>query len=197
MAVRAAPSVLILAGGQGSRMGGADKGLVRYRGTALVDHVIRRLNLPPERIAISANRNRAFYRERAPLVFADLPEYRNCGPMAALASLASQLQPDEEWLLVVPCDTPQLPPDLAETFEAAAGGFSDCSAFYAATSVQRHFSVMYVRIRILSSAAAYLDSGRHSLQGWLRQHSARAVPFPDEAAFGNCNTPQDLENRNA
>lgn len=33
---------LILAGGQGSRMGGVDKGLVQWHNKALIDHVIEK-----------------------------------------------------------------------------------------------------------------------------------------------------------
>ena len=48
---------LILAGGQGSRMGGVDKGLVQWHNKALIDHVIEKIRPQVSHIAISANRN--------------------------------------------------------------------------------------------------------------------------------------------
>ena len=53
---------LILAGGQGSRMGGLDKGLQPLQGRPLVEHAIERLRPQVGALAISANRNVDVYR---------------------------------------------------------------------------------------------------------------------------------------
>lgn len=55
---------LILAGGQGSRMGGVDKGLVQWHNKALIDHVIEKIRPQVSHIAISANRNLESYAQR-------------------------------------------------------------------------------------------------------------------------------------
>ena len=47
---------IILAGGEGRRMGGIDKGLTLFRGRPLIEHVIERLQPQVCDIAISANR---------------------------------------------------------------------------------------------------------------------------------------------
>ena len=52
---------VVLAGGQGSRMGGVDKGLVPFRGRPLVEHVIERLRPQVDTILINANRNPEAY----------------------------------------------------------------------------------------------------------------------------------------
>ncbi|MCV6797796.1 NTP transferase domain-containing protein, partial [Achromobacter ruhlandii] len=52
---------LILAGGQGSRMRGSDKGLVLLRGEPLVAHVARRLAPQVGPLLLSANRNADSY----------------------------------------------------------------------------------------------------------------------------------------
>ncbi|MGL5010390.1 MAG: NTP transferase domain-containing protein, partial [Paracoccaceae bacterium] len=46
---------VILAGGQGLRMGGADKALLPLAGQPLLAHVIARLEPQVERLAVSAN----------------------------------------------------------------------------------------------------------------------------------------------
>ena len=58
---------LVLCGGAGRRMGGADKPLTPWRGTPMVDHVLA--SVPPAipRL-ISANRNIDAYGRRAPVV---------------------------------------------------------------------------------------------------------------------------------
>lgn len=184
---------LIMAGGQASRMGGCDKGLVLYKGGALIDHVIWRLNLPLANIAISANRNKTIYARRAAQVFQDLPLYHGCGPLAALASAAVEMPAQEEWLLVVPCDTPDLPPDMPDYFLKAGVREPECLAFYASTEERSHYSIMLLRPILLHRAARYLLAGKRSLRGWLEEECAQAVVFPNEADFRNYNTLQDLE----
>src|SRR3954468_16635055 len=52
---------LILAGGRGSRMGGADKGLQNFNGVPLALHTLMRLSPQVGDIMINANRNLAVY----------------------------------------------------------------------------------------------------------------------------------------
>ena len=52
---------LVLAGGQGTRMGGADKGLQLLDGTPLALHALRRLAPQVGTMLVSANRNHAAY----------------------------------------------------------------------------------------------------------------------------------------
>jgi len=48
---------LVLAGGQGRRMGSVDKGLVLLQGRPLVRHVIERFAPQVDEILVNANRN--------------------------------------------------------------------------------------------------------------------------------------------
>ncbi len=52
---------LVLAGGQGSRMGGVDKGLQPFRGEPLALHALRRLQAQTGAAMVSANRNLGAY----------------------------------------------------------------------------------------------------------------------------------------
>ena len=54
---------LLLAGGRGRRMGGADKGLLLLDGKPLALHTLRRLRPQVATVLISANRNAAFYQQ--------------------------------------------------------------------------------------------------------------------------------------
>ncbi|MDP2253153.1 MAG: NTP transferase domain-containing protein, partial [Thiobacillus sp.] len=54
-------AAVILAGGQGRRMGGADKGLIDYRGRPLVEWALAALAPQVGEILISANRNLDLY----------------------------------------------------------------------------------------------------------------------------------------
>lgn len=186
-------SALIMAGGEGRRMGGQDKGLVIHKGKAFIDYVAGALRPQVDNIAISANRNMEEYARRTPHVFSDARQWQGLGPLAALGTAASDMQlAKADWLLVVPCDTPNLPADMVVRFLQAANA-SSARAFYAETASKPHYSVMFVRPQILQSTPAYLQTGLRTLHGWLEQEHAVAVVFPDEKAFANYNSPQDMQ----
>jgi len=109
-------TALILAGGASSRMGGIDKGLVDVAGHPLVEHVAARLSPQVAGVLISANRNLPLWRRYGWPVLTDAaPAGR--GPLAGI--LAGLEQCPTDWLLVVPCDAPALPQDLAARLAAA------------------------------------------------------------------------------
>lgn len=185
---------LILAGGQGKRMGGADKGLTEWQGKPLIDHVIEKIRPQVDHIAISANRNLEEYARRSTHVFSDARQWQHFGPLAALCTAANDLQiAKADWLLVVSCDMPHLPDDLVQQFLAVSKKTPLCNAFYAETPVRQQYSVMFIRSPILQSAVPYLYSGMRTLRGWLQQQRARAAAFPSDEDFVNYNTPEDLE----
>lgn len=187
-------SALIMAGGQGLRMGGKDKGLVLWKGKAFVDYVVEALYPQVDNIAISINRNFEEYAERTPNVFTDARQWQGLGPLAALATAACNIQLNmAEWLLIVPCDTLLLPDDLVATFIAAAENDPSVHAFYAETATQPHYSVMFIRPRLLQSTPAYLSTGMRTLQGWLEQQHAQAVRFDNEQSFMNFNSEQEID----
>jgi|JI10StandDraft_1071094.scaffolds.fasta_scaffold40563_4 molybdopterin-guanine dinucleotide biosynthesis protein A len=105
-------SAIILAGGEGRRMQGADKGLVDYQDLPLIAHVSRRLpSVVRERI-ISCNRNANRY-SRYGSTISDDPRFGSfAGPLAGLATALAICQQD--WVLVTPCDLPNYPTDFAE-----------------------------------------------------------------------------------
>ncbi|MCF7528694.1 molybdenum cofactor guanylyltransferase MobA [Neisseria lisongii] len=185
---------LILAGGMGSRMDNADKGLVHWHNRPLIDHVIERIRPQVDRIAVSANRNIEEYAARTPHVFPDARQWQHCGPLAALCTAANDLLlAQADWLLIVPCDMPLLPENLVSRCLAMAKRTPLSNAFYVETPVRQQYSVMFIRPQILQSAVPYLYSGMRTIRGWLQQQRARVVPFDDEAAFANYNTPEDLK----
>ncbi|WP_107879290.1 molybdenum cofactor guanylyltransferase MobA [Neisseria animaloris] len=187
--------VLIMAGGEGNRMGGQDKGMVMWKNKAFIDHVIDRIGPQVSHIAISANRNLEEYAKRSTHVFPDARQWQGLGPLAALCTAANDIQlAKTDWLLIVPCDSLNLPHNLVETFLNAARKSPVASAFYAQTGAQPHYSIMFIRPQLLQSTVAYLYTGMRTLRGWLQQQRARPVSFASEAEFVNYNSPQDMEN---
>ena len=108
-------SALILAGGAGQRMGGQDKGLVKFHDRPLVAHVLTRIQSQVDEILISANRNLDDYQALGYPVLRDASDGYQ-GPLAGM--LAGLYAARHAWVLMVPCDTPLLPADLVRQLTA-------------------------------------------------------------------------------
>ena len=177
---------LILAGGAGRRSGGRDKGLLDWQGRPLVAWVSERLRHQTCHLQISCNRNLAAYAGYADRVFSDR---LSCfqGPLAGLDALPSD--PAEEFLLVVPCDTPDLPLDLAARLQRALAAQPDsCDLAYATARGQHHYLHTLLRRRCLASLPGYLAGGGRSVRGWHAQLRCVSVEFADAgSAFDNHN----------
>lgn len=185
---------VILAGGEGRRMGGADKGLLMLDGRPLVAWVLERLRPQVDALLISANRNPERYGEfGVPLVADATPGFAGplAGVQAALAGSATSL------LLCVPCDSPGLPADLAARLRRALDRNNALLAVPAAAGrVHRAFCLL--RREAMPSLDAFLAAGERKLAHWQRQAGAVEVDFEDQAeAFVNINSPDDLDRAGA
>ena len=192
-------TALVLAGGQGSRMGGLDKGLQTHAGQSLVAHAVGRLraqSLPPEALLINANRHLEAYQALGlPLVSDRLPDFP--GPLAGfLVGMESARSP---WLLTVPCDSPDFPLDLLERLWQAVQASSADLAFASAPDEsgllrpQPVFCLM--RCHLQASLSSFLAQGGRKIGQWLREPPHVMVPFDrpgDAQAFRNFNTLDDL-----
>jgi molybdopterin-guanine dinucleotide biosynthesis protein A len=179
---------LILAGGAGRRMGGADKGLLDYQGQPLVAQVLARLAPQVDSLLISANRHLDVYaRFGHPLVSDDQPDYP--GPLAGLA--AGLAACPGEWLVCVPCDCPALPLDLVKRLLVAAQDRSAAIAV-ATTGGRMQPTFQLCRRSLLPALLAYLASGERKVGGWCRAQAAIEVEFTDTSAFRNLNRPDEL-----
>ncbi|TAM27934.1 MAG: molybdenum cofactor guanylyltransferase MobA [Paraburkholderia sp.] len=200
---------LVLAGGRGQRMGGADKGLQLLRGRPLAAHVLARLAPQVGALAISANRHQDVYAALgAPwhaAVLADtLPDFP--GPLAGL--LAGLQAAKTPWLLTAPCDSPWLPADLAARLAAAAlaqdadiatvvttsatGDSAGDSAGNSAGNSTLHPVFALVRTSLADDLAAFLGAGERKVRAWYARHKTVEVNFADERAFYNINSLQEL-----
>ena len=184
---------LILAGGRGSRMGGADKGLQNHRGVPLAMHAMLRLSPQVGHVMINANRNLGAYDAFGVPVWPDaLPDYP--GPLAGF--LAGLEHCETPYLVTVPCDTPDFPDDLVARLAAALEA-EDAELAMAATpgpdgqpQLQPVFCLM--RTALMESLVAFTQGGQRKIDRWTAQHRGATVLFDDAAAFFNANTADEL-----
>ena len=180
---------LVLAGGQGSRMGGVDKGLQLFRGKPMVAHVIERLGPQVDEILINANRNPADYERFGHRVIADEIE-GFAGPLAGFERGLAHASHD--LVVTVPCDSPFLPLDLASRLREAMTR-ETAQIAYARTGEQPHPVFCLMRRDVHESLKRFLGSGQRKIDKWFAQLRSVEVPFDDEAdAFLNINTREEL-----
>jgi molybdopterin-guanine dinucleotide biosynthesis protein A len=188
---------LLLAGGRGMRMGGADKGLQPLHGEPLAGHVLKRLAPQTGALLISANRHPDIYAALgAPFgaeVIADtLPDFP--GPLAGL--LAGLRAARGEYVLSAPCDTPWLPADLAARLGLAlarnAADIATVTTSDANGNVSLHPVVALLRTGLADDLAAFLHAGERKVRAWYARHKTVEVGFTDERAFYNINFLQEL-----
>jgi molybdopterin-guanine dinucleotide biosynthesis protein A len=180
---------LILAGGQGRRMGGVDKGLQLLKGKPLVGWVVERLQPQVTEVVINANQNQSEYIRFGHRVVSD--EIGGfAGPLAGLhAGLKVSTHP---FLVTVPCDSPFLPTDLvARLHGALVAKHADLAV--AKTGEQPHPVFALVRATLLGHLTAFLAGGGRKIDAWYASLNVVEVPFDDQAeAFSNINTRAEL-----
>jgi molybdenum cofactor guanylyltransferase len=181
---------LVLAGGQGRRMGGVDKGLQPLQGRPLMQHVIERLRPQVGDVLINANQNLERYAEFGCPVVPD----RIGGFAGPLAGLDAGLHATDAPLIVtVPCDSPFLPHDLVARLAAARSAI-DADVAVARTGNQPHPVFALVCGRVRSHLADFLARGERKIDRWYASLNVVEVAFDDEVdAFANINTRAELE----
>ena len=180
---------VVLAGGQGSRMGGVDKGLQLFRGKPMVAHVIERFAPQVGELLINANRNPDDYGRFGHRVIAD--EIQGfAGPLAGfergLAHASGAL------VVTAPCDSPFLPVDLVGRLRAALER-EGAQLAVAKTGDQAHPVFSLMRRDVHASLRDFLSSGQRKIDRWYAALRVVEVSFDDEAdAFLNINTREEL-----
>lgn len=188
---------VIIAGGEGQRLGGVRKADLRIGGMRQVDRVIAALGDVARPILLSsgpAARSVAVPAECVAVPDLDAP----CvGPLAGLAAAISHLDRagiGEGLLVSVAVDTPFLPEDFVQRMNAALGSASAAFAawgedFYPPNAIWRIESLRTLPRGVASGAApGSLKALQHELGGrrvnWREDHTANP--------FRNINTMSDL-----
>jgi len=185
---------VVLAGGQGRRMGGVDKGLVELAGAPMVAHVLARLAPQVGAVLINANQNLDRYRALGPPVVPDAVG-GFAGPLAGLH--AGLTGASGELVVTVPCDSPFLPFDLVARLRAALER-EGAQLAVAKTFDQPHPVFALVRRDVLPNLAAFLAAGGRKIDAWYASLRVVEVAFDDEAeAFRNINTTGELTDAEA
>lgn len=180
----------ILAGGQGSRLGGVDKALVEFEGRSLLSRTLASLGTGFAQTLISYNGADARIAECGASAVPDLREDFP-GPLAGVEALLHAAT--SGWLLTMPVDLRDIPPDLPETLCRAlvAGRKGTGLAIRDADGLQPLVALWPVRAGRIATTAA-LDAGARA--AYLLQQSMQfQIQDISPRRLGNLNTPSDFE----
>ena len=180
---------VILAGGQGRRMGTVDKGLRELRGKAMAAWVIERFAPQVDEVLINANQNLDVY---ARFGYRVIPDEIGgfAGPLAGLQRGLSEAS--HPLVATSPCDTPFLPADLVARLHAALE--ADAARLAVARPGDQPHPVFCVcRRDVLPHLTAFLQQGGRKIDAWYATLKVVEVVFDDQPdAFSNINTPSEL-----
>ena len=191
------PLGVILAGGQATRMGGGDKGLLTLGGQTILGHVIERLAPQVAAMALNANGDAARF---ADLKLPVLPDSIDgfAGPLAGvLAGLDWAASQGADAIVTAAADTPFFPGDLVPQLLLAGEGMTHplvlATTPDAGGGTARHPTFGLWPVALRDDLRAALQDGLRKVVMWTQKHGGREVLFPHEAAFFNINTPEDLK----
>lgn len=182
---------IILAGGEGRRLGGVDKGLVNVQGRPLIEYVIEAIHPDIDDILIVANRHHDSYAAYGYPVVADDPS-GFAGPMAGM--LTGLRTTAEEYIqfqaIFVPVDAARLPNNYVDRLrEASTSGLA---------VAQNADGLQPVCCLIASehhdNFAHAFESGERSPSKWLQAQNAAISDFShDPDCLWSINTPDELQ----
>ena len=190
------PFGVILAGGQATRMGGGDKGLLKLGEQSILAHVIERLSPQVAGMALNANGDADRF---AGLGLPVLPDSIEgfAGPLAGvLAGLDWAAAQGGETIVTAAADTPFFPGDLVPRLLLAGEGMKNPLVLAATPDAvrgrARHPTFGLWPVALRDDLRSALEGGLRKVVMWTEQHAGREALFPHADAFFNINTPDDL-----
>ena len=186
---------LIMIGGQSRRMGGGIKSFIEFNHKNLFDRILERTKPQIKRIIINCNS------EEKKLIKYGIPIIKDLkkgylGPLAGIHSAMNWIknhEPDTEWLITLPGDTPFIPKDLISRFKKKLS--SKSKIILAKSNKKIHPVIGAWHISLFNSLDSHLDIGVRKIMYWANMHPIDYINFPIEnyEPFFNINTKEDLD----
>lgn len=185
--IDAVPAGCLIAGGDGSRMGG-DKANILLGGKPLYQHALDRLRPQVGRLAVNS--------APADWVPADIPTLPDTqadqGPLMGLqiGLLWAEMR-GFKWLFTAPIDCPFLPRDVVQ--QLVRGRADGSLAIVAEAGGRAHNLTALWHVDVLPTVIAQLDQSQRSAHRLISALPLNMVEFEEPRAFFNINTPGDLK----
>ena len=187
---------VILAGGEARRLGGEDKARILLNGKPLIRHVMDAVAPQARSVTVSCHDQPDRFADLAIPVIADEFAER-LGPIGGILSAldyAAAHDPESEFILSVPTDTPFLPDDLVRRLKHARQ-IADLNMACACSGDQIHPVIALWPVAIRDILRRSLERApERNVRNWARRIGCAYAIWPNEPhdPFFNINTPEDL-----
>lgn len=187
-------TAVIIAGGKGSRLNGADKGLLCSNNVPFIASILTRIQPQVAQLCINANRNQTQYAQYGYPVFADQLNNENKlyqGPLAGIASAMQQV--NTPYIITLPCDAPYPPYDLVRRL-CIAHHQQHSDIALAHDGIRSQFLHALLPVVLQNDLLHFLQQGERRVGRWYVQHNVALADFSDQPdAFVNINTTQQYQ----
>jgi molybdopterin-guanine dinucleotide biosynthesis protein A len=200
--MNASLSVIILAGGQSSRMG-RDKALIMVEGIPLLQRTCAIALQCSSQVVVVTSEIRDYSTivpDRCWVIEEKLfpGKSKPQGPLVGFAQGLVQIK--TAWVLLLACDLPRLNQDILQHWMRQLSQVGDAIALLPQGEKGWEPLCGFYRTDCLPSLTQFMEQGGRSLQAWLAQTSVQTIQFSDDpdtrrqeqAMLFNCNTPEDL-----
>lgn len=180
---------VVLAGGMARRMGGQDKGLIKYLDRPLVEYALEAQQAVTDQVLLNANRNQDQYSLYGVEVINDLTDSFD-GPLAGV--YAAMMQCGADVLLVTPCDSPLVTAThLQKLLQVREEADADIAVAFDGQRIHPVF--LALKRSLHDSLNAFLQAGDRKIDIWLAKHHTVQADFSDSPEiFKNINTLDEL-----
>lgn len=186
-------SGVIIAGGQGSRVGYQQKALLPYQGEPILKPILERLSGQLKQVWVNANAELERYQSYSNHIFSDA--YQGfLGPLAGMHAAWQHIE--TEWAVFVPCDNPNIPNDFVERLVSAyKEDPNPIVVVFDGERLQPLYLMMHRSMR--DSLGKAIDIGHLSVNRWVKENPFTQASFADccPHSFKNMNTLDSFDKR--
>lgn len=161
-------AAVILAGGEGSRMGGEDKGLVHFQQRPMISWTLEKITPLVNEVLINCNRNISQYKSFGVGVVSD-EKTGFLGPLAGVQAALNELSKRHTHLLILPCDTPLVSESLLERLVQQCTEKPD-HIIYLNEAGRAHFLHAIIPTQYAENLNQSLDAGVRAVYRWYNQY---------------------------
>ncbi len=191
------PAGVILAGGRSRRMAGANKALQPLAGKPLLSHVIARFQPQCCSLCLSVESIEPLWDRFGLQQVADTQAGSN-GPLGGVLAALEVTRHQSEWLMLVPCDAPFLPLELAKRLGDCASSEQRLAALVSYQDEWQPTFSLWHRKLLPALRQAVTGQNKRGLKEFLLTQSPAVMHWPEQrlaqqpSPFFNINSPQDL-----
>ena len=186
---------LIMIGGQSKRMGGGIKSFIEFNDQSIFDRILERTKPQIKKIVINCNENNEKLKKYKLPIIKDLKN-GYLGPLAGIHTGLSWLnknEPQIEWLITLPGDTPFIPSNLISNFKKKMT--SKFKIILAQSEKKTHPIIGAWHKSLISSLNNSLNNGTRKILDWAELHPLGFIKYKcnNYDPFFNINTQEDVK----